>query len=396
MYVEEHLHRCFVRAGYTSRSCLALAPSTPEAEGLGMASAADESKAHGHTVIASDSERHLLGSGTVGEVFKVRAYCRGVSYGKHSMFRALFTDSLTTTQEASWYALKRFKNRPGRDDFINERNVIKALSTVQHLHIMYSLDNWTTAEAAFMLFPLAIGDLRTFLGGERPACLTDELVNWASEQIRGVCDALSYIHEHVYEEMDKTIVKRIGFHHDLKPANILLFESGNGDHGPIWKIGDFGSGAVKYTHLSEVPEFFNRKASTGDPTYSAPEYLVSGKVSRPKDIWSLGCIFVEVLVWFLVSEKDAVAQFERSRRVSAYGEQSQKGIYWTQQDGKPLLNQAVADQLEALQRKAGESVFFTRTLTCVRRMLHVDPIQRPSAGQLCSDLQGSLEPIYPN
>lgn len=58
---------------------------------------------------------------------------------------------------------------------------------------------------------------------------------------------------------------------------------------------------------------YNRKASTGDPIYSAPEYVVEGRVSRPKDIWSLGCIFLEVLIWALDPSNDVINRFEQAR-----------------------------------------------------------------------------------
>jgi serine/threonine protein kinase len=133
-------------------------------------------------------------------------------------------------------------------------------------------------------------------------------------------------------------------------VNILLF--GTDHKKTTWKICDFGSGTIKRV-ASSNDSIYTRKASTGDPIYSALEYVADGKVSRPKDIWSLVCIFLEVLFWILDDSEDVIKRFEEARKEYNIKEsQDPDATYWSyeQVDTKtlPVLNAAVVQSLITL------------------------------------------------
>ena len=71
-------------------------------------------------------------------------------------------------------------------------------------------------------------------------------------------------------------------HRDLRPSNIMISEEGTA------KITDFGTSAW----LSNVPYASTR---IGSPPYMAPEQFL-GKASYQSDVYSLGCIFYEMIV----------------------------------------------------------------------------------------------------
>ena len=249
-----------------------------------------------------------------------------------------------------------------------------------------------------MLFPLAKGDLYHLLRETNPKLGTN-FPTWLLKQTTGLCDAIKYLHD--YELPDTSsgnmlyTMRRIGFHHDLKPANILLY--GEDTDKMIWKLGDFGSGAVKYVSSTSRESIYNRKASTGDPIYSAPEYVVEGKVSRPKDIWSLGCIFLEVLLWILSHSNDVIDRFEQERMDLTKDSLNHTPTYWCLgRDGLPYLNPAVTLNLEAVDRRCKDTGLFKPMLETIHQMLNICPRSRPTAAELCEQFQAMQQQLQPH
>ena len=74
---------------------------------------------------------------------------------------------------------------------------------------------------------------------------------------------------------------------DLKPENILMDKEGH------IKVTDFG--------LSKILDDMNDKVFTlcGTPQYIAPEVIQKKGYDKGVDWWSLGCIFYEMLTWYM-------------------------------------------------------------------------------------------------
>lgn len=146
----------------------------------------------------------------------------------------------------------------------------------------------------------------------------------------GLAGALAYLHDELF--ITTTGEQLRCYHLDLKPHNILVFDSNGND---VWKISDFGISQIKripshQQHEAErqptsfLDRVFRRGNATSDPssgvtnsryggTYSAPEArLASDKVTRKTDVWSLGCVLSLVLT-FLDNGSKGVRDFERAR-----------------------------------------------------------------------------------
>ncbi|XP_010525515.1 PREDICTED: mitogen-activated protein kinase kinase kinase 1-like [Tarenaya hassleriana] len=86
-----------------------------------------------------------------------------------------------------------------------------------------------------------------------------------------------------------------GFVHcDLKPGNILVFPSGDGDSSASYevKIADFGISR----EVGDEDDWWKEGSPFwGDPVYMSPESVNEGKIGKALDIWSMGCVVFEML-----------------------------------------------------------------------------------------------------
>ncbi|XVE72250.1 hypothetical protein DITRI_Ditri11bG0024600 [Diplodiscus trichospermus] len=134
-------------------------------------------------------------------------------------------------------------------------------------------------------------------GGKIPEC---DAKCYARMLLQGVRD----IHEQGY------------VHCDLKPANILVFPPDQ--YGSIYrlKIADFG--LARRTGERDMPEVEPLMAKfPGTAVYMPPESVTDSKVSAALDIWSLGCIVLEMITgkppWECQNRWDLVIKIGFSR-----------------------------------------------------------------------------------
>lgn len=86
-----------------------------------------------------------------------------------------------------------------------------------------------------------------------------------------------------------------GRHGDLKPENILWFKPYNHQSRfGVLKISDFG---LTRFHRTRSKSHFESVAVS--PTYRPPEYDIAQMVSQSYDIWTLGCVLLEFITWYL-------------------------------------------------------------------------------------------------
>jgi hypothetical protein len=79
-------------------------------------------------------------------------------------------------------------------------------------------------------------------------------------------------------------------HRDVKPANILLQKSSNGEIEHVY-LSDFG--VMK--HTTSISGLTKTGAMVGTIDYMAPEQIESGEVSPRTDVYALGCLFYHCL-----------------------------------------------------------------------------------------------------
>jgi serine/threonine protein kinase len=135
--------------------------------------------------------------------------------------------------------------------------------------------------------------------------LTGPLIKLVVEQLLGLATALSAAHN-----LEGSGTLGASYRHgDLKPENILVFKDG----GPIGKlkIGDWGE--AKYQGRITAIRANPTEARYGNRRYEAPEvktgvratFLGQSKERRSRlgDVWAMGCITLEFIVWLLYGKK---------------------------------------------------------------------------------------------
>ncbi|KAJ0240272.1 Protein kinase domain-containing protein [Hirschfeldia incana] len=106
--------------------------------------------------------------------------------------------------------------------------------------------------------------------------LTDTMIR---EFTRMILQGLVSVHDHGY------------VHCDLKPDNLLVFPRDDNDVGYELKISDFGL----VTQVGVESVFWQCDSPyMGTPLYMSPESVRYGVAEKSLDLWSLGCVVLEM------------------------------------------------------------------------------------------------------
>jgi serine/threonine protein kinase len=193
----------------------------------------------------------------------------------------------------------------------------------QHKHLIKLLLTYYFRGQYHLLFHWADGSLLHYWNTLYPQ--PDEpsrdcsFARWVCRQWLGVVEGLQAIHKYISdpkfssrETRDPSTPQVYGRHGDLKPENILWFKkSPFADQGPDDQLGSFVISDFGLTmfHHNKTDSASNFAATR---TYRPPEYDVRDKVSRKCDIWSLGCVMLEFLIWYRRGWK-GVVDFQNDR-----------------------------------------------------------------------------------
>jgi serine/threonine protein kinase len=192
----------------------------------------------------------ILGTGTYGRVDKVLSLISYKHYARKRVYRQ--------------HAFAN-KSRNLIGDFIREVHLLKHM---KHRHVVELTGSYTDPTYfAIIMSPVADMDFSKYL----ETCQKDSF-HTLRTYFGCLATALQYLHSNNIR------------HKDIKPQNILI-------HSSNILFTDFGLSRDTTGAESASSGF------TGyTPRYCAPEITESDSRSYPSDIWSLGCVFLEMLV----------------------------------------------------------------------------------------------------
>ncbi|EQB54605.1 hypothetical protein CGLO_05523 [Colletotrichum gloeosporioides Cg-14] len=196
----------------------------------------------------------------------------------------------------------------------NEEAVLVHFQEKKHDHFIKAIARYTQSRKHYFVFPWAKGgNLHDFW--EKQPSLSDDCLNfsretwntfvkWFFRQILGISGAMKSLHFPVNNPGGSCR------HGDLKPENILCFCDVLPGPGQVptnvkLVIADAGHAKIhqKATEFRPDPT----RTPRGTQRYTPPEANNPGETEKPTsrryDIWSLGCMYLEFLIWILYGYK---------------------------------------------------------------------------------------------
>lgn len=237
----------------------------------------------------------------------------------------------------------------------------------------------------YFVFPWAQGNLWDFwemhqAESERiPRCI------WMSEQCFGLGVALSKVHNNRSSHLKKLKDIRkedydlFGRHGDIKAENVLYFENRD-----LLALCDLGLGRLhsKISRSNQDPKLLEKTA-----TYRAPEFdTFHGKISRISDIFSLGCMFLEFVTWYLLGWESVSKTFS-NYRMEEDRYQFVSDTFFRIEGDEPVIKPKVVEWIRGLRASPHCNQYILDFLDLIEHyMLNPDSKKRIGSDKLVNKL----------
>jgi serine/threonine protein kinase len=304
------------------------------------------------------------------------------------------------------YACKQSSKETEIESFYQEENNLERVRQLQDLHIVQITKSYRKGSDFNIVFSRAKANLRQCLTMPEYSFhdLTTGPIRQAGVwvQMRGLARALDRIINYdprvdnpgvVFQsrENKSDSPQILGYYFNLKHFNILVYDDEDGENN-ILKISDFGQ--AKFNARVDDSRTTN---PGGADVYAAPEAITDSesRLNTRYDIWSLGCIFLE-LVTFLLRKYQGVQDFGNARR-KQFNRQISSRFFDELRD--PLrgqrhfmLRNAIKEWIEdllspELRSDDHDAKFLLKVKGLLLGMLEVDARKRYSSKQVYLELE---------
>ncbi|KAH9876147.1 hypothetical protein J1614_004026 [Plenodomus biglobosus] len=310
-------------------------------------------------------KRRLLGGGSEADVFLVQ----------------LLTDDHGFGPNLGEMVIKKFKSKsdPGNSGQANlEQEFLEALhmNNIRHPNITLSYCGFTFNSYYHIISERGSQTLGEIMAKEVNKANFEDHVAWLLRESKGLAEAVALIHEPGDDY--------VGFHHDINPNNILLFSD---QHNRL-KLADWGCatmGKGKDRSSTAMGE------SIYNPPESAPrpgDNQENQATNEAHDIWSLGCIFFEMLIWsYRGLDMDIgprkLKEIRNQLKAESTGD-AKKAKYWVEKDGKRECAKIVLEQLK--EQKDKGHILLRPLAIVTEKMLKVEESERLKAREVVAGL----------
>jgi serine/threonine protein kinase len=227
--------------------------------------------------------------------------------------------------ECATFAIKTL-HKDTEQLFKKEWEILKQFSGLNHPHLITALSAFRQAGKLNFIFPYARSDFERHKEFSNPPQGRGGAL-WIAAQLEGLIGAIDTMHnpKHLHRHLDPTAIKKYCRHSDIKCDNVLCFRKAGTKDEVILVISDFGLSEINSDKSrSNIP---NQKVPPV-PGYRPPECdIEGGTISRAFDIWTIGCLFLELVTWFLGGPQ-YVKKFEK-RRTTPFINGSKNNIFFS-------------------------------------------------------------------
>ncbi|KAI0113791.1 kinase-like domain-containing protein [Nemania sp. FL0031] len=291
-------------------------------------------------------------------------------------------DASTLEHEDS-FALKTLL-RSERKSFEMEKNTLERFQGLSSLAIVQLLASYEmqandidrTPITYNLLFHRANGNLSQFWESSRHS--QDEyIVPWIAEQCWRLADALNFIHMGYLDfgsDSDKPN-HFYGIHGDIRPENILRLPAVSvGEFQSLGRLVIGGFGLTNF-YPENTGSITSSSEASSSVTYSTPEFMPGGKISRKADIWALGCVFLDFITWFLKASDSVNHKFPAISQGNGRTPSARS-------------NPIIRDWIQMLYSNDGCSGYFSDLLDLIRsQMLAVSAHDSPQTDEISQTLK---------
>ena len=188
--------------------------------------------------------------------------------------------------------------------FENEIKQLNNFSGRLSPHLVTLLAAFEHKGGCYLLFPYASANLDRHWENASLDVNDHASVLWLASQLSGLMGAVDIIHN------PEHLVGKSGRHGDIKPENVLCYKSDSDKGRGTLVLTDMGFTAVhRDVSRSNIPN----EEIPNTPLYRPPECEAEGaKISRAFDVWTLGCLYLDLIIWLLWGYK-GINEFSQSR-----------------------------------------------------------------------------------
>lgn len=195
--------------------------------------------------------------------FDVLSYIGHGSFGHVRKIESKITLRHYALKTVRRQAVFNNKSRQAMKDYLSEMRILKRLN---HIHVVQYVGSYTDGkDLGLVMTPVADCNLGEFL---QQSCVVQESHPTLRTFFGCLATALHYLHENEVR------------HRDIKPQNILVLKANV-------LLTDFG--------LSRDCLDTTSGLAITTPRYCAPEVAAYEKRNYSADVWSLGCVFLEMV-----------------------------------------------------------------------------------------------------